>query len=150
MRVANSSEQDARTIRQSPFEHFYQINKDNANFLSSCLNESPKALQILLFIFSHMDQYNALICSYKVIQEALGLSQSTVSRAIKYLRDHGFIYIYKSGTNNVYVANKDLVWNSWGNNKQYCKFPANVLLSASEQEKQQTLKKERTPKLSLQ
>ena len=40
----------------------------------------------------------------------------------------------KTGTSNVYVANKDLVWNSWGNNIDYCEFPANIVLSRSEQE----------------
>ena len=63
-----------------------------------------------------MDNYNAVICSYQVFQEALGMSGRTVSRAIKYLKDNGFIYIYKSGSSNVYIANKNLVWRSWGTN----------------------------------
>lgn len=46
----------------------------------------------------------------------------------------GFIYICKSGTSNIYVVNNDLTWNSWGNNVQYCEFPANIVLSACEQE----------------
>ena len=62
------------------------------------------------------------------------MSGRTISRAIKYLKDNGFLYIYKSGTSNVYVANKNLVWNSWGNNREYCEFPANIVLSKSEQE----------------
>lgn len=62
------------------------------------------------------------------------LGQATVARCVKYLKDHGFLYVYKTGTSNVYVANKNLVWNSWGNNVEYCEFPANIILSASEQE----------------
>ena len=61
-----------------------------------------------------MDKYNAVICSYKVFQETLGMGQATVARCVKYLKDHGFLYVYKTGTSNVYVANKNLVWNSWG------------------------------------
>lgn len=120
--------------RKSPFSRFYQVNKDNSEYLRSCLDENPKALKLLLFIFDHMDKYNAVICSYQVFQEALGMSGRTVSRCVKYLKDNGFLYVYKSGTSNVYIANPDLVWNSWGNNMQYCEFPANVILSASEQE----------------
>lgn len=129
----NEQEQLKRT-RKSPFSSFYQVNKDNSEYLRSCLKENPKALELLFFIFDHMDKYNAVICSYKVFQEALGMGQATVARAIKYLKEHGFLYVYKTGTSNVYVANKDLVWNSWGNNVEYCEFPANIVLSKSEQE----------------
>lgn len=123
-----------REERKSPFSRFYQINKDNSDYLRSCLDENPKALKLLLFIFDHMDKYNAVICSYKVFQETLGMGQATVARCVKYLKDHGFLYVYKTGTSNVYVANKNLVWNSWGNNVEYCEFPTNIILSASEQE----------------
>lgn len=123
-----------REERKSPFSRFYQINKDNSDYLRSCLDENPKALKLLLFIFDHMNKYNAVICSYKVFQETLGMGQATVARCVKYLKDHGFLYVYKTGTSNVYVANKNLVWNSWGNNVEYCEFPANIILSASEQE----------------
>lgn len=81
-----------------------------------------------------MDKYNAVVCSYKVLQEALGISSATITRAVKYLKDNGFISVYKTGTSNVYIANPNLVWNSW-NNVKYCEFPANIILSAAEQEK---------------
>lgn len=135
-------EQLAR-IRKSPFTSFYQVNKDNSEYLRSCLDENPKALKLLFFIFDHMDKYNAVICSYQVFQEALGISSRTVSRCIKYLKDNGFLYIYKSGLSNVYVANKDLVWNSWGNNIEYCEFPANIILSKTEQEEHAQVREKR-------
>lgn len=128
--------EELRQDRKSPFSQFYQVNKDNSEYLRSCLKENPRALEILFFIFDHMDKYNALMCSYKVFEESLGMGKATVARAIKYLKEHGFLYVYKTGTSNVYVANKNLVWNSWGTNLKYCEFPANIILSASEQEKQ--------------
>ena len=127
-------QEELRRERKSPFSSFYQVNKDNSEDLRSCLQETPKAVEVLFFIFDHMDKYNAVVCSYKVFQEALGIGQATVARSVKYLKDNGFLYIYKSGTSNVYVANKNLVWNSWGNNQEYCEFPANIVLSKSEQE----------------
>lgn len=135
-------EQLART-RKSPFTNFYQVNKDNSEYLRSCLDENPKALKLLFFVFDHMDKYNAVMCSYQVFQEASGLSKATVQRCIKYLKDNGFLYVYKSGSSNVYVANKDLVWNSWGNNVEYCEFPANIVLSASEQEERSKVRDKR-------
>ena len=59
--------------------------------LRSCLDENLKHLKLLLFIFDHMDKYNAVICSYKVFQETLGMGQATVARCVKYLKDHGFL-----------------------------------------------------------
>lgn len=132
--LAEQEREEQRKSRKSPFSRFYQVNKDNSEYLRSCLKENPKALEVLFFIFDHMDKYNAVVCSYKVFQEALGMSKATVQRSVAYLKEHGFLYVYKTGTSNVYVANKDLVWNSWGNNVEYCEFPANMILSASEQE----------------
>lgn len=139
-------EQLART-RKSPFSSFYQVNKDNSEYLRSCLKENPKALELLFFIFDHMDKYNAVMCSYQVFQDALCMSSRTVSRCIKYLKDNGFLYVYKSGSSNVYVANKDLVWNSWGSNVEYCEFPANIILSASEQEEHAKVRDKRVTTL---
>lgn len=130
-----NAEQEAIAARKSSFEKFYQINKRKAEYLTYCLDENPTALKILLFIFSNMDGYNAVTCSYKVLEEALGLSKSTLIRAVRFLRQHGFIYVYKSGSANVYVANSDLAWSSWGNNRKYCKFPTNIILSKAEQKK---------------
>ena len=136
-------QEELKRQRKSPFSRFYQVNKDNSEYLRSCLKENPKALEVLFFIFDHMDKYNAVVCSYKVFQEALGMGQATVARSIKYLKDHGFLYVYKTGTSNVYVANKDLVWNSWGNNVEYCEFPANIIFSASEQEERTKVRDKR-------
>ena len=129
--------------KKSPFQHWYQVNKDQAKYLRSCLSENPRALQILLFLFENMDGYNAVVCSYSVLCEACGgVSRQTATKAVKYLKDHGFIYVYKSGTSNVYVANKNLVWNSYGSNAKYCKFPASVVLSYSEQNPNTDVEKE--------
>lgn len=132
-----------REARKSPFSNFYQVNKDKSEYLSSCLRENPKALQLLFFIFDHMDRYNAVVCSYQVFQESLGMSSRTISRCVKYLKDNGFLYVYKTGTSNVYVANKELVWSSWGKNYKYCEFPANIILSKSEQEERTQVRDKR-------
>ena len=68
------------------------------------------------------------------------ISRATVSRAIKILRDGGFIYVYKSGTSNVYVVNPDLAWKTYGKNRRFCEFPATVVLDYDEQELTETRK----------
>ncbi|WP_298493779.1 replication/maintenance protein RepL [uncultured Lactobacillus sp.] len=137
--IIKKEKEDAK---KSPFEKFYQVNQANSKYLTKLAVEQPKALAILLFVIENMDGYNALMASYKVFQEKFDISRTTASNCIKYLKEHGFLYVYKSGTSNVYVVNNTLVWKSWGKNTKYCKFPANIILSESEQEKDD-LKKQR-------
>lgn len=147
--LERAEENERKQAKKSPFTSFYQVNKDNSKYLRSCLNENPKALELLLFVFDHMDKYNAVMCSYQVLQEALGTSKATVQRCIKYLKDNGFLYIYKSGSSNVYVTNPHIVWNSWGSNYEYCEFPANIVLSKSEQEERAAVINEKIQTVKL-
>jgi len=121
--------------KRSPYSNWYQFNREYTGEMIWLAGKHPKAHQILLFILDQMDSYNALMCSYKVFQEALNISESTVKRSIKVLKDNGFVKTYKSGTSNVYAVNKKLAWSSWGNNYKYAKFEANIIISESEQEK---------------
>lgn len=118
--------------KNSPYSNWYQFNRDHTADMIWLTNNYPKAQVILLFLLDQMDDYNAVMCSYKVLEEALNMSTATITRAIKILKDKGYLAILKSGTSNVYVVNKDLAWGSWGKNFHYCKFPANVILSATE------------------
>ena len=136
-------EKKERESKKSPFKEFYQVNRERSADLMWLLNTNANAYKILLFLFDHMDKYNAVMCSYQVLQEVLGLGRTTTSTAVKFLKEHGFVHVYKSGTSNVYVANPDLVWNSWGSNVQYSEFPANVILSASEQEERAKVRDKR-------
>lgn len=124
-----------KKARESPFSRFYQINKKNSHFLTDMSVENPKALGVLLFIYEQMDNLNSVSFSYKVIQERLHIGRTTASNCVKYLREHGFIYVYKAGTTNVYVSNPEMSWQTYGNRVAQCKFPTNVILSLSEQEK---------------
>lgn len=120
---------------KSPFgKDWAQLNKKNIIHLIKASQENPSAMSVLLFFIEHADRMNALVVSYKAMQELLGVSQATIARSVKYLREKGFIYVYKSGSSNVYVLNNHLVWSNYGNKVQYCKFPANIMLTASEQD----------------
>ena len=97
-----------RLRKNSPFSNFYQFNRDFSKQMIWLAGKNAKAHQILLFLLDQMDSYNALMCSYKVIQEALGISESTAKRGIKLLKEHGFIGVYRSGSSNIYAVNKNL------------------------------------------
>lgn len=120
--------------KQSPFKKWYQINKEHTKELIWLAGKHPKAYAVLLFLLDQMDSYNAVMCSSQVFQEIIGVSRQTVSKAISILKEKGYIAVLKSGSANVYVVNKEIAWNSWGSNTKYCRFPANVILSATENE----------------
>lgn len=120
--------------KNSPFSEFAQLNLKNTDYIISLNKQNPNAVNILLFMFKHMNGYNAMSCSQRVFMEQFELSRSTVARAISDLKKHGFIYIAKNGASNIYHINSNLVWKSWGKNTKYCEFPVNVVLSLSEQD----------------
>lgn len=126
------AEAENKRQKNSPYSNWYQFNRDHTADMIWLTKNHPKAQVILLFLLDQMDDYNAVMCSYQVLQEALDMSTATITRAIKVLKEKGYLAILKSGTSNVYVVNKDLAWGSWGKNFKYCKFPANVVLSATE------------------
>lgn len=131
--VKNEEEQLKRD-RRCTFGRWTQFNNEHTKELMWLTLKHPKANAILLFLVDQMDNYNAVMCSSKVIEEVLGVSRVTISRSISVLKDNGFIAVLKSGTSNVYAINDTVYWKSWGNKKQYSKFPANLVLSLSEQE----------------
>lgn len=124
--------------KKSPYTKWTQQNNDEEAREARywLMKESSDAYCVMDFLASNMDRYNAVICSYKVMQERLGYSQATVARAIKLLKEHKYIDVKKSGTSNIYMINKQLYWNSWGTNYAYAEFGANIIISASEQDKE--------------
>lgn len=116
--------------------------KKNSNFVMLYRNHMPEmrwlmkksgiASGILNFIIEHMDNRNALCCSYQVFMDYFSISKPTVSRSIKLLYEYGFVDILKSGTSNVYIVNHEIAWCSWDNQKKYCQFNGKILISATE------------------
>ena len=96
------------------------------------INKSPFASEVLFFIMEHMDNGNALAVSHQVLQDYFDKSKSTIVRAIKLLRENGYIDVLKMGTCNVYIVNFEVAWTSWDNKKEYCKFNGNMLVSRKE------------------
>lgn len=129
-------EEYAQKQKNSPYQRWIQVNKDAYKAEDWLMAKSPIAYRIFKFLMTNMDSYNAVMVSYKVMQERFNKSPDTVRRAIKLLKDKQYIDIYKSGTSNVYTVNKIIAWNSWGNNYKYGKFGANIILSENEQEEQ--------------
>lgn len=125
--------EQSKKEKNSPFNSFIQINKKTYDLEDKLMKENPLAYRIWRFLVNNMDNYNAVMVSYSVMIDIFEVGRTTIYRAIKTLNDGNYINIYKSGTSNVYAINDNMVWASWGNNKQYSKFQANVIISEAEQ-----------------
>lgn len=135
LQAQEAAEAEARKReKQSPFSRWTQFNNEHTKELMTLAIKYPKAHAILYFLVDQMDNYNACMCSTTVMEEVLGCSRQTISKNIKVLKDLGFLAVLKSGNANVYTINDKVYWKSWGNNRKYSKFPANVVLALSEQD----------------
>ncbi|NFE13777.1 replication protein [Clostridium botulinum] len=123
---------EERNEEQKKNSNFVMIYRDHMPEMRWLMKKSGIASGILNFIIEHMDSKNALMCSQQVFIDYFEISRPTVARAIKLLYDNGFIDILKSGTSNVYIVNKEVAWTSWNNQKEYCQFNGNILISKAE------------------
>lgn len=124
-----------KEIRKMELEknrNFVQFYRDFMDDIARLGKDNSNALEVFMFICKHMDNNNALCVSMKALEEILGYSRSTLSRAVKYLKEKGWLCILKSGTSNIYIINPEIAWTSYDNQKAYCKFQTNVIVSPSE------------------
>lgn len=139
--------------KKSSYRNFVQINRDTYKLEDRLMKNNPFAYRVWRFLIDKMDNYNAVIISYNVLTEVFEVSRSTIYRAIKELEEGNYVKIFKSGTSNVYAINDEMVWSSWGNNRKYSSFSANVIVAESEQEpstqKEIKLKEEKYKKINL-
>lgn len=111
---------------------FVQIYRSFMDEIALLGRENQVALELFMFISKHMDNNNALCVSMKALEELLGYSRQTLSKAVKHLKEKGWLCVLKSGSTNIYIINPDVAWTSYDGQKKYCKFQTNVIVTASE------------------
>ena len=133
----HNREIEEKLQKNSPYKTFAQLNTDERNMFAirELIGSCPVAAQILIFLIEHADRHNIILCSSKVLEEALSVSRTTIFRAVQVLQNGNYVKILKSGTSNVFVLNSEIAWKSWGKNYQHAEFSAQVILTQSEQEK---------------
>lgn len=117
---------------ESKNRDFVQVYRNYIDSIAELASQNSTAYKLFMLLIKHMDGNNALCVSVKTLSEILEVSTKTVTRAANYLKKHGWVCVLKSGTTNVYIINPDIAWTSYANQKQYCKFQANVLVSRTE------------------
>lgn len=99
--------------------------------------KSPLAVSILTFFLEKMDRYNAIVCSYRVLEDVTGYSRRSVARAIGVLKSDRWIQAVKVGGTHAYLINSAAFWSTYNNRKKYSQFHALVISSAEEQDESQ-------------
>ena len=115
--------------------NFVQLNKGYMKQMRELARNSPVGMQILLYLTEHMGRTtNAVVCSYKTLQEVTGLSRTSVAKGIRLLKDDNWIDAIKIGNATAYCINERVVWQAGRNERKYAKFSATVIAAASEQD----------------
>lgn len=115
--------------------NFVQLNRGHMQALRALTRKSPLAHEILYYLVEHMGKTtNAVIVSYRTLQEVTGVSRATVGRAISILKDDNWVDAVKIGSATAYAVNARVFWQASRNQKEYAIFSATVVASASEQD----------------
>lgn len=112
--------------------NFIQLYKDHMTELRWLMANHSFATSLLFFILEHMDNRNALACSYAVFEDYFDKSRTTIYRGIKVLEENGFVDVLKMGTSNVYLVNENLAWTDKHTMKKYAKYDGKILVSKKE------------------
>lgn len=142
--------------------NFSMINRDAVPQIEQkMINENPRALAVWWFLQSCSNRLGCAVVSQQALKEVLHVkSRQTIWNAVKYLVRNHYIKVGKTGSQNVYILNPNLVWRTARN---YGKrilasngiaFPATVILTKQENRKlykeyEQFKKENPTPTVDL-
>lgn len=106
--------------------------KDNNEIRLELINKSKVAYKVFSFICNNAVNGTALVISMDTLVKMLRLSRKTIQRAIKLLKEDGWICVYKIGNINAYMPNSCAEWY-----KDFCgfeqsQFSAHVIISREE------------------
>jgi len=134
--IEQSEAMARKQYNRSAFARFTQTNLDRTKEILRLGKDSPTARRILDLFNDVMDRRNGIICSNQTLCEILEVSESSITRAIKILKERGFITVLKTGRENVYAVNHNIFWKNSGGKMWTSKFDVNVLISLNEQDRE--------------
>ena len=127
-------ERDAEKNQKKNID-FVQLYKKELKQLRGLVKLNPTAAQILLVFVEKMNKQNAVIMSYKTLEQITKKKRNTCSKAIKDLREAKFINIIKVGNANAYIVNSNVFWSTDNQTKEkYAIFSATVVACGADQD----------------
>jgi len=98
---------------------------------------NPTAAAVMHQLVAVMDRQNAVAISHGTLAELVGIHQTTIKKALKYLRDNRWIQVIQlgqRGTVNAYVINTEVAWADYRENKKLAIFSARIVADAADQD----------------
>lgn len=114
---------------------FVQVSRADLRAIAELGAKSPLALDLLMIFAQSMDKQNAVMMSFKAMEQILGKSRATLDRAVRLLKQDSWIQVIKVGTANAYVLNESVFWTDRGDKRAMANFSCKVLTTLEEQDK---------------
>lgn len=114
--------------------NFTQFNNAYLAEWRALIRKNPISAELLMFFIEHMGKkHNAIIISQTAMMELTGKSRSTITRAIRLLREDNWIDVVQVGQASAYAVNERVAWRTHANHRKYALFSASVVATSSEQ-----------------
>lgn len=107
LRRMEEAEVEARKNRD-----FVQLSRRTMDDLARLVDRAPGAMKLLMVIGKRMGRTNALVASQQTLGKLAGMSESSVKRSIKVLKDERWIATLRVGSATAYVVNANVLWTS--------------------------------------
>lgn len=98
---------------------FVQFQREGMKQFVGLIRRSPAAAQALIALATHMGRTNVLKVPMKDLHTACGTSRATMSRAMKLLRDEGWLRVTRIDDTRAYQVNASVFWSAARDLKQF-------------------------------
>ncbi|NHZ99077.1 helix-turn-helix domain-containing protein [Massilia sp. CCM 8734] len=129
----NAHKEIARLKRDVDDSEIVRMSKIYMEETIDLAKQNASAFKILMLMVSKMTKTNALMISNESLEKLTGSSNSTIKRAVRHLREEGWLDVLKAGSSNIYRINSDIFWNETRTGK-WAEFPTHVVSSFDEQD----------------
>jgi hypothetical protein len=110
---------------------FVQLSRRTMDELGRLVSRAPGAMRLLMVIGKRMGRTNALVASYETLGKLAGMSESSVKRSVKVLKDERWITTLRVGSATAYVVNANVLWTSHATLK-VASFAATIVTTSDE------------------
>ncbi|MDM5181737.1 hypothetical protein PO883_31650 [Massilia sp. DJPM01] len=129
----NAHKEIARLKRDVDDPEIVRMSKIYMDETIDLAKQNASAFKILMLMVSKMTKVNSLMISNESLEKLTGSSNSTIKRAVRYLREEGWLDVVKAGSSNIYRINSDIFWHETSDGK-WAEFPTHVVSSFDEQD----------------
>ena len=128
---------------------FVQVSRADMRAIAELGAKNSIALKLLMTFAQTMDRQNAVMISFKAMEEIMGKSRPTLDRAIRLLKEDNWLQVVKVGTANAYVLNSAVFWTDSNDKRSMTNFTARIVTTLNEQDmdlrKNRNVRSKRTP-----